>query len=220
MNLNNTVSNAANMKRKHVRSDIVVTALWDFNRHEQELAANELLSGELSAVIFEVGCYTVRSALRIYKLAYDADCDGELEVPADKEEVELVKEDGYDKKFHETFSSGLCLGTVDAMSFASWKDELRIYHELSAKHIENPDNEYIHICRIAQSADPEWCEYIGDIYTAKENDSIPDTDASLLVYSHYESSALGVDTWHKLDPDGSVTENRVNLFDSEQNAEL
>lgn len=220
MNLNNAVPNAGDMIRKYASSGIVVTDSWNPNGDAQKLTENNLLSGELSAVIFQVGCYTVRSALRVYKLIYNADCDTELDIPADKEDVEFVKKGSCDKKFHETFGSGIYFWAADAMQLPSWKNELRICHEISAKHTADLQNEYICVCRIAQSVDSEWCEYIGDIYTVKENVSISDADASLLVYSHYESSSLGADTWFKLEPSGKVTKLQLHPFDSKQNEKL
>lgn len=79
----------------------------------------------------------------------------------------------------------------------------------------SPNNVFAYVCHaIILSGSVNWCEYIGDIYTVKENGSIPDEYASLLVYSHYEGSSFGVDTWYRLDPTGKVTELRLHPFNS------
>lgn len=200
----------ADILRCHYNSSVIFTDAICLDKPERELRENELRAGELSAVVFRVGYYMVRSALRIYKLVYDADCDRETEVPADKEEVEAVKKGGFGKDFHKMFAREIYFENVDTATFSLWKDGLLVYHEISARHCEKPSNECIYVCRAAQSMSPDWCEYIGDIYTVKADDLIPDADASLIVYSHYESSSFGMDTWHKLDPNGNLKEFRID----------
>ena len=152
-----------------------------------EITEDELLPGELSASVFKVGCYTVRSAQRVYRIHEDG-YSPELEMPADKAEVDLVR------KEPESF-----------VLFPSWRNKLRVAHEISAVHTDNPNNMPIYICRAARAMDFRWSEYIGGIYVAKEHELVPDEYASLFVCLTFTGSSHSFDTWYKLDPIGRTT---------------
>ncbi len=184
--------------RKHWKSTAVFTDVWTPGEKECKVPEEELLPGELAAVTFRVGCYIVRSAQRVYRV-YDPGYTPQEEQPADKKEVELIR--GlvmYDDQ------NGQCVWNERAI-FTDWKDKLRLTHEISARHVSNPNGGFIYVCRAAQARNYSWFEYIGDIFAVKENELTSDEYASLLVYSHYEGSCFGADTWYKLDPDGRVT---------------
>lgn len=184
--------------RKHWNSTAVFTDAWRPGINEEKLTETELLQGELSAVIFHVGCYTVRSAQRVYSIQ-KASNSQDLEMLADQIEVEFVK--------------NISPAYVGAPSLNGRL--LRVINEISAKHHASPNNVFAYVCRaILLSGSMNWCEYIGDIYTVKGNDSIPDEYASLLVSCHYEGSSFGVDTWYRLDPTGKVTKLELHPFNS------
>lgn len=196
--------------RKCCKSDIVFTDAWSPDGQEWKLPEEELLQGELSAVTFRVGCYIVRSTFRVYKSVYDAYCDREIEVPANKEDVEFIKKEGYGKSFYKSFDCSECTYMGDIIS--PWKENLHIVHEISAKHDMNPDNVFSCVCSAVQYMSSGCCEYIGDIYEVKRSDSTLDEFASLLVYSHCEGGLFGIDTWYKLDPSGNVTKFELSPF--------
>lgn len=54
--------------RKHWSSSVVFTDAWHPGINDQEYAEAELLPGELSAAVFTVGCYIVRTAKRVYRI--------------------------------------------------------------------------------------------------------------------------------------------------------
>ena len=54
--------------REHLGDGIVFTGVLDNATEGRELEDRKLLPGELSAVVFTLGCYTVRSATRVYKI--------------------------------------------------------------------------------------------------------------------------------------------------------
>lgn len=213
MYLKNKNTEIKNVIRKHWSNAVIFTDAWRPGINEQELTEAELLPGELSAVIFIVGCYSIRSAKRVYRIS-ESDCSSELEIPADKADIELVRKEVERKNTRSLEGYSVTVGM--SRSYPSWVDRLCIMHEISAKHNASPHNMFIDVCRVTQSMNADWCEYIGDIYTVKENDSIPDEYASLLVYSHYEGSSFGADTWHKLDPTGKITKLELHPFDSKQ----
>lgn len=192
--------------------DLIFTDAWCPGIGEQEVSEGELLAGELSAVTFEVGCYIVRSALRVYTI-HDQDWYlPEPEKPAGEEDVATVKKDlrwneragkiiGADGSI---FASWKKTGTYRE-HFPSWKNKLRITQEISARHNSNPDKPFTYICRASNPINGTWYEYIGDIYTVKENDNVPDSGASLLIYFVFISDLYGIDTWYRFDPDGGIT---------------
>lgn len=176
------------MIKQNWNETAVVTDSTDPKEREiHKLTEDELLPGELSASVFNVGCYTVRSAQRVYRIHEDG-YSPELEMPADKAEVDLVRKE----------PEGFVL-------FPSWRNKLRVTHEISAAHTDNPNNVPIYICRAARARDLRWSEYIGEICVAKEHEIVPDEYASLFVCLTFVGSSHSFNTWYKLDPTGKIT---------------
>lgn len=181
--------------RKHWKTEAVFTDAWRPGADERKVPEEELLPGELSAVVFQVGCYTVRSAQRVYRI-HGPEYAPELETPADNEEVEMVRKD---------LETGVEMRKEADCEAAAWDEKLRVTNEISARHNSDPNTEFIYICRAAETRNASWYEYIGDIYVVKDNAHIPDEYASLLVYSHYEGRSFGFDMWYKFGPTGKLT---------------
>lgn len=186
--------------RKYWKDTIVFTdIIYPFDIQEQKLSKEELLPGEESAVIFTVGCYMVRSARRIYRV-YEPGYSPELEMPASREEV-------------ESFRKNLDLDGDFSIGIHHRDNSLRVTHEISARHVANPNQAFTYICRAAEARNHSWCEWIETICTAKEHEQIPDEYASLLVCMVYSGSSFGCKTWYKIDPTGRITELRLHPFD-------
>lgn len=152
----------------------------------QELTAEELLPGEISAALFNVGCYTVRSA------QWACEYQGESMIPASQEKVEFIR-----KYFAD--NSDAIMGPFYSWP---WRYEQRVTHKISARHNSNPDGSFIYVC---DAPSDSWSLFIGAIYTAKENRFMPDEYASLFVHSVYSGSSFSSDTWYKLDPTGKIS---------------
>lgn len=97
-----------------VFTDALHIELWKWDEGGTKVPEGELLPGELSATTFSVGCYTVRSAQRVYRV-YGPIYAPEKETPASWEETELVRKDIRP------------IGTTGAL-FPAWCDELRVTH--------------------------------------------------------------------------------------------
>lgn len=198
--------------RKHWSYAAAFTGSWNYNEKVCKVPETELLPGELSAVTFKVGCYTVRSAQRVYKV-HEPGYNPESEMPADKSELELVRKDAnkicpawYDKShITHTVSTG----------FLSWQDKFRITHEISAKHRSNSKGAFVYICRAAQARNCSWFEGNENILSAKKNVFLPNGRACLFVHTVYVGSSFSVDTWYKLDPAGKVTSLTLHPFNSD-----
>lgn len=85
------------MIQKHWKDTAVFTdALyiepWEWGEIGKKVQEGELLPGELSAVTFPAGCYTVRSAQRVYRI-YGTGYFPEKETPVSREETERVRKD-------------------------------------------------------------------------------------------------------------------------------
>lgn len=152
---------------------------------------SELFPGELSAVTFSVGCYTVRSAQRVYRI-HEPGYSLEKESPADEEEVALVRKD---TSSSPTVTTG----------FQWWRDKLRITHEISARHNDSLEGKFTYICRAAEAQNGRWKEQIGAVYSVKESEFIPDEYASLMVCIAFVGDSRSFDTWYKFDPTGKVS---------------
>ena len=175
---------------------------WEWGEIGKKVPEGELLPGELSATTFSAGCYTVRSAQRVYKIC-EPTYFPEAETPASWEETKLVRKDIRP------------MGTIGPIAPA-WRDELRVTHEISARHNDAPEGKFTYICRAAEARTGRWKEHISAIYSAKESKFIPDEYASLLVCLAFVGDSHGVDTWYKLDPTGKITTLRLHPFDSNQ----
>ena len=189
--------------RKHWKSSALFTGSLCPGQG-QKVAEADLLPGELSAEIFRVGCYTVRSAQRIYQVC-EPGYSPEQEIPASPEDMELVRKEDPRLKF--TVSTGI--------GFQSWRNRLRVTHEISARHQDNPSGAFTMICRAAESRNSTWSEHIGPICAAKEHIAVPDKRASLFVCSTYVGDSFSVDTWYKLDPAGEITTLSLHPYDSD-----
>lgn len=148
-----------------------------FPEDKQIVPEDELLTGEISAVIYKVGCYSVRMSCRayVYKDNYT--------FPADKKNVKIAKE---------------CINR--RVIRLNMPEGLNLMYEISAKHINSPVKDYLNICGIPAMS-LFYVPFTG-ICLVKENKSIPDEYASLLVYEGYSGSSCNVDTWYKLAPTG------------------
>ncbi len=193
------------MIQKHWKDTAVFTdALyiepWVWGEIGKKVPEGELLPGELSAVTFPAGCYTVRSAQRVYRI-YGTGCFPEKETPASREETERVRKDVTP------------IGTIGPL-VPAWRNELRVTHEISARHNDAPEGKFTYICRAAEASSGRWTEHISAIYSVKESKFIPDEYASLLVCLTFTGDSHGVDTWYKLDPTGKITTLRLHPYDS------
>lgn len=201
-----------NSFRRHCCDSAVVFAdAWSPGTEEHQVSDEELLPGEIKAVIFQIGCYMVRSALRVYTIQDPDWYLAEVGKPVDKEDIEMVRKDlalgkGDEKVAREKRSIFASWGasSVFADHIPLWRDKLRITHEISAKYNFNHDMPFTYICRASDPVNGRWFEYIGDIYAVKERDTVPDEKASLLIYFVFTSDFYGVDTWYQFDPDGNV----------------
>lgn len=187
-------------KRTVVFTDALHIAAWEWSEIGKKVPEGELLSGELSVVTFSVGCYTARSAQRVYRSCGPVYIPEE-ETPAGWEETELVKKDMTP------------MGTIRPL-VPVWCDELRVTHEISARHNDAPEGKFTYICRAAEASSGRWKEHISAIYSVKESKFIPDEYASLLVCLAFAGDSHGVDTWYKLDPTGKITTLRLHPYDS------
>ncbi len=200
---------ACNTLRKHWNPAVVVTSFMDSARG-QKVPKDELLPGELSAEIFQVGCYTVRSAQRIYTVC-EPGYSPEQEIPASPEDVELVRKElppiNTDLPLGSTMTAGI--------GFQSWRSRLRVTHEISARHQNNPNGSFTVICRAAQSRNCTWHEMIWPILTAKEHIAVPNKQASLFVCNTYVGDSFSTETWYKLSPAGEITTLSLHPYDSD-----
>ena len=195
--------------RTHWKPLAVFTGFWHPD-HGKQVSEDELLPGELSAVTFKVGRYTVRSAQRVYQI-HEPGYIPEMETPASSEDVELVR------KGIAPVNPGLQLNftTTTGIGFQPWRDRLRVTHEISARHQDSPSGAFTMICRAAEARNYAWTEHIGMITAAKEHIAVPDKQASLFVCSTYVGDSFSADTWYKLDPAEKITTLTLHPYDSD-----
>jgi len=170
--------------KRYWKSDFVFTDALHDDQNVHELDKDELLTGEFAAYTFTVGCYTVRSAKRVYEILEN----GDGEVPAD---INAVLTPGYDKEGKIIQEISAKHNTDPNQAFADG---------------------FKYVCRAEESA--AWSETIKCICTIKENCSLSDETASLFVLVHNMGSSFSVDNWYILDPHGDITTLKIHPFDN------
>lgn len=183
---------------RHLGNDIVCTGVWADAKEKYDLEDSELLEGELSACTFTIGCYTIRSAQRLYK---DTDEVHYTEkIPANQEEI---------TSFKENRKGLLALFPTD--------DGIRLVHEISAKHHAADTSAFPegwkYICLATTSI--SWSESIDFIGTIKSKAEVPDEQADLFVLKTYTGDSFGTADWYKLDADGAVSEYQEHPYNSD-----
>lgn len=208
----NRVDEEGKMFRRNCGSEAVFTDAWNPGADVDMVSGQELLPGEIVAVTVRVGCYIVRSALRVYTIQDPDWYLAEVRETASEEDIEMVRKDPIwdNGKGRSIYAEGRIFeswgSTYDHADAApSWREKLRVTHEISARHDSSPNSPFTYICRAADPMNGKWFEYIGDIYAVKENEDTPDERASLLVYFVFTSDFYGVDTWYRFAPDGELT---------------
>ena len=187
---------------KHWSKNAVFTGSWDTKVCSGEkVKEEELLPGELSAYVYQVGCYIVRRACRVYKIYEPGYCP-EKEQPASMEEVERVKKDIVDEE-------------MGFIGFYSWRDELRITNEISAKHHKDSKTDFKYICRTTQARNHNWSEIISCICVAKKHMFMSNQQASLFVCNTYVGDSFSAETWYKLSADGKIKSMRLHPYDKD-----
>jgi serine/threonine protein phosphatase 1 len=196
--------------RKHLGNDIVFTGVWGDATEERQLEDSELLPGELSAVIFTIGCYTVRSAQRVYKEHEDyGSFLPENAVPADEKDLAFVKE----SKYYSSQS-----WTLNDVSLPSpWDGELRITQEITAKHNSDPEGVFAgnfkYVCRAVHKAMTNGDEVIELISAIKKDASSSDENASLFVLLRINYLTALFAKVYRLAQNGVITEYREQEYD-------
>jgi hypothetical protein len=196
VNFKQNESQGMSTLREHLGKHIVSTGLWGNATENHKLEDGELLPGELSAVVFTLGCYTVRSATRVYKISGYS---------PKKEEPANDKDTAYVKETQDSFLS-------------PWMNKFRITHEIMAKHISDPKGAFAgnfkYITRAASARNSSWSESIGFIGAIKKCASSSDEHASLFVLNRYMGDSFSAEYWYRLAPDGVITEYQIHPFDS------
>lgn len=195
---------------KHWYPTAVFTGSW-YSGQEKKMDSAKLLQGELSAKTSTVGCYLVRSAIRVYKIHEPGYCP-ELEVPADQNDMDLLWQ--YINEWGN-LDDFLAMDAWCAVG-RPWSQRLRITHEISARHKDDPNPEFVYITRTAQARNLMWHESINCICTAKENVFVPDRNASLFVCNTYVGDSFSVDTWYQFSRFGKITRLELHPFNSKQ----
>jgi hypothetical protein len=167
--------------------DIVITDILSEEKLVSHVNPEDLLPGELSAITFNVGCYTVRSSQRMYIPQGKGYYNPKEEIPATKEEFDRYK-------------SNSSLGVLEM-------GRLRETHEISAIHKSESDGvftmKFIEVCRASYALDYSWTEDIICICTAKKRNFTDEHDR-LFVKTRFMNSSSTSYRWVYLNTHGLV----------------
>lgn len=201
--------------RKHWKTDFVFTDSWSRRKDARQLGADELLPGELSAVTYTVGCYTVRSSQRVYRIPEnnmvyipDDEIPADKEVPDDKDAMDYF---GRALAKKQRLFAGVAV--ADAMDFfegEKYRRKCRMANEITARHNADPAGEFKYICRAASATNRSWSERISCVCTIKKTASLPDEHACLFVCNAYMGNSYGTYRWYEFNPKGKLTHFRIH----------
>lgn len=204
---------------KHLPEGVVIKNATNPHSKGRVLEDNELREGELSASIYQVGCYSVRIAERVYR-------KGDFEPTADNE----IKLEGKSVKQGEAVAAQ----SADIPPFKNrynrpaTKDELEEYCNATKNPVEaitNPprdyqkvkevsaaymDGEYKNICLTMYSKYGRYSDILTFIGTVKLNKSVPDSQASLFVGSNYVGDSFGIKTFYAFSPEEYIREYKIH----------
>lgn len=201
---------------KHLPEGVVIKNTTNPNSKGRVLEDNELREGELSALIFQVGCYSVRIAERVYR-----NCD--FEPPSDSTDDEIKLEGKSIKQGEAIIAQSADIPPMKSRyNRPATKDELEEYCNATQNPVEaitNPprdyqkvkevsaaymDGEYKNVCLTMYSKYGRYSDRLTFMGTVKLNKSVPDSQASLFVGSNYVGDSFGIKTFYAFSPDGYV----------------
>jgi hypothetical protein len=174
--------------RKHLGNKIVITDYKNILTEEHEVESRNLLIGELSAVIFTIDCYIIKSSLRVYKIN-----DG-VEVLADTLDYIRSLKGNINELPHEKY---------------------RIYNEISARHNLCPNGELKLITRATNAINYSWLENIDCICTIKKEKTTSNEQASLFILKRYIGDSFNAEYWDKLDKNGEIIRHKIHPNDDD-----
>lgn len=186
--------------KKHWSQTAVLTDTYTSDTPVQEVSEEELLPGELYAEQFLIGCYLVRSAIRMYQI-YTPGYTPEKEVPANAEETARMRTE-YGKYDRNVSYAGL-----------HFDYQHRRTQEITAHHIHDTSGKFTYICRAAEARNVSWTEVIKAICTAKKCAAVPECQASLFVQNTFMGDCWDANTWYQLDCTGKITQLRLHDMD-------
>lgn len=182
--------------------------MWQRNKETTIVPTDELLDGEIDAILVRVGCYLVRYATRVYVDDYSRKLYSSERHPVVGEQFNQIKE-LLKKGSHFIFFSAM---ENPALS------NCEIFKEISAKHIselENDDSNYHFICMILVNLKGMSSFSLGTVATVKEKQTDDDSSAKLYVQEQYIGSSFSSETWYIYSRDGSVNDYHISGYDSD-----
>ncbi len=146
---------------------------------------DELLPGELSAVVFQIGYYFIRAAQKVYHRNRNLD-DYKDASPASKEEVQFVREHSDD-------------------IFSGCRKKYMVATEISANVVNYAAEEMHYVCNTIQPVGYSWHEEITAIITAKKGSLLSTRHEHLWVCITWYGESDTVETWYDLNWDGKTS---------------
>lgn len=160
---------------------------------------------------FVVGCYEVIVVKRIYwtegsvyemfPLNY-----GELKK---YREIKKINNFGMPTSFERPFRTDEEYDDVERKLYYRETDEIRVCH------CDDRTKSYRYFCRAAKSINESWWEKFGFFCTAKPDETVPDSYASLFVRKGWGNHDRYVETWYQIEPTGRISELRLPFYPSD-----
>ena len=180
----------------HLHKKIIIDNITDPNGFGKVLEENELWDGELDAIVYTVGCYSVRIANRAYRKTEYVEKHGYR--PATREELIEIR-NGDPAKIRLLWGGYLFGGVIVRDVFAAYIGE-------------GKPNDYRYICHVRCPQSCIFPESITFIATVKNSRFEPDACADLFVRCFYMGSSCTSEEWYAFSKDGCIKRYRIDGY--------
>ncbi|WP_029201615.1 hypothetical protein [Oribacterium sp. NK2B42] len=160
--------------------------IMDSNLNVKIINEKDLLLGELSAIVFRIGSYNIRFALKIYHRK-DGDYEIDRKNPIDLNKIPFIKNNVF--PILDNFEN---------------RKNYAVVTEISANNTDSGEDGMFYICNTQEAIGGSWHEVVTDIITAKKSESADDQE-HLLVCITWTGTCHTVANWYDFDCEGNVT---------------
>ena len=200
---------------EHLPEGIVIGNAADLQNPDRMLEKDELWDGELEAALYQVGCYSVRCSLRLYRKWDDVTPQYHLDAPNltaglnanSKHEANGVPAEYYRPATREEFDQYWNeIKNPSIWGGGSTSDFMKVNEVFAAYVGDGRTSEYRYVCHTEYAEFSSYTDTVSFIGTVKIGATEPDHCADLFVGTCYTGSSYSVESWYSVSPDGQTSE--------------
>lgn len=198
---------------EHLPEGVVIENATNPHSKGRVLEDNELREGELSASIYQVGCYSVRVADRVYRKGdFEPSSDNEIKLEGKgvKQGEAMTAQSADIPPFKSRYSRPATKEELEEYRNAiknpveAITDPPRDYQKVKEVSAAYMDGEYKNICQAMYAQYGSYTDRLTFMGIVKLNKSVLDSQASLFVGSEYVGDSHSTEDFYAFSPDGYI----------------